>query len=413
MPRLVLGIALALAASLLLPMVAGDSKPASDLATAYNTQRKVARDAAGGIYVAYVQPGSVPRVLVAYSQNNGRTWKDLQPPTTSGHPSDRASLAVDSRGTLHLAWTETTGEGYRQVFYASYRCGAWSAPFQLSFTRGYSGFPSLAVDSRDWVHVVWYGFDGEAYQVHYRFSDGNHWSNLLPITSGQLDALNPALAIGPDNALHVAYYRLNGADTAVYYLASHPDWSTPEILSNRQNPSSDPTLAVDSIGVVHVAWSAIEGNRSAIIYRNLTGGAWSPPVELSSPGASAHHPSLAIVPAHNISVLWDQDDGQIYVARWDGQWRAPEALTHGGKNTYPTTRWATFGDGPRSALDYAWTQEADGKVQLAFATTGSAPMGLQGPCPSTFPVAYVLLGTVAVAVGSASAVLLVRRGRRP
>lgn len=397
---------------LLLPIAMGDGEPAANAATAYNTQRKIARDAMGDIFVAYVQGGQGTKVLVAHSRDDGRSWEDLTPPTTPGQPSDRASLAVDSHGTLHLAWTETTIELYRQVFYASYRHGSWSAPTQLSFTKGYSGFPSLAVDSRDRVHVVWYGYDGQAYQVTYRYLDGGRWSDLQLLTSGSLDALNPALAVGPDDTLYVAYYRLSGADTRVYYFNSRPAWGTPQILSDPQRASSDPTQAIDSKGVVHVAWSTGDGNRSAIIYRNLSAGVWSPPLELSSPAASAQHPSLTVDAAGRITVFWDQDDGQIYKARWDGGWGAPEVLTHGGRNTYPTTRWAAFGDGPAGTLDYAWTHEADGKLQLAFGSTGSGLIGSQGSPPATVPLPYIVLAIAGTVVGAAT-VLLVQRRRRP
>ncbi len=404
---------LVLLVPLLLPQAMGDGEPAANSATAYNTQRKVARDATGEIFAAYVQAtGQGPRVLVAHSRDEARSWEDLTPPTTPGQPSDRASLALDSRGVLHLAWTEATAQGYRQVFHASYRQGSWSAPTQLSFTQGYSGFPSLAVDSRDRVHVVWYGYDGQAYQVSYRNLDGGRWSDVQLLTSGSLDALNPALAIGPDDTLHVAYYRLSGADTRVYYFTSRPAWGTSQILSDPRRASSDPTLAVDSKAVIHVAWSTSGGNRSAVIYRNLSAGLWSPPVELSSPAASAQHPSLTVDAAGHVTVLWDQDDGQIYRVRWDGGWGTPEVLTHGGKNTYPTTRWATFGDGPPGTLDYAWTQEVAGKVQLAFGSIGSGPAGSRGPPPSAVPLPYIVLGSVGMAVGAA-AILLVWRRRRP
>src|SRR3989304_6237199 len=96
----VLLLGLAGPAVLSFPVAAGSEAP-SVLATAYNTQRKLAATPDGTLYAA--APG-----------------------------------------------------GSRQVVYSLYQGGAWSPKVQLSSSPGYAGFPSIAVDARDRVHVAWY-----------------------------------------------------------------------------------------------------------------------------------------------------------------------------------------------------------------------------------------------------------------
>src|SRR5437867_711255 len=125
------------------PPAAAGPEPPSVLATAYNTQRKLVLASDGTLYAAItVNASGTPSVRV-FATRDGTSWSPLLPPPTSSSPADRTTLAIDSAGRLHLAWTEVTPTD-RQVFYASYEGGAWAGTEQLSHSPGYAGVPSLA-----------------------------------------------------------------------------------------------------------------------------------------------------------------------------------------------------------------------------------------------------------------------------
>jgi hypothetical protein len=114
---------------------------------------------AGAVHVAWTtgeDPGA--DIRFASSRDGGATF---EPPaivaTTAGY-SDAPKLVADRHGTLHLAHAESAGgplDRYR-VRYARSRDGRRFEPARvLSSGDAGAGFPSLAVDERGTVHVVW------------------------------------------------------------------------------------------------------------------------------------------------------------------------------------------------------------------------------------------------------------------
>src|SRR6266511_4338738 len=175
LPWLVVAMGVVLCLAAVPPPASAGPEPPSTLATAYNTQRKLARSVDGTLYAAVTVNASGTPAVRVLSTPDGSAWTTLPPPSLTGAASDRASLAIDSARRLHLVWTEVAGSD-RQVFYARFSGGAWSPAEQLSHSTGYAGFPSLAVDAQDRPHVVWYGFDGAFYQIYYRRLDPSGWT---------------------------------------------------------------------------------------------------------------------------------------------------------------------------------------------------------------------------------------------
>jgi hypothetical protein len=368
---------LVLLAVLILPALlgpaAGGPEPPTDLATAYNTQRKIARSGDGTISVAVsVNVSGTPQVRVL-SSTDGATWTTLPPPSATGLASDRSALAIDSRGRLRLVWTELQVDG-GQVFYAAYATGAWSTPEQLSHSPGYAGFPSLAVDAQDRAHVVWYGFDGTNYQIYYRRLEPSGWTSERALTNENVDATNPAIALGPQGHVHVAWFRetRNLTNNEVAYLRVEGDvLAETRAVSEPGIDSVDPSLAVDAAGTAHLAWSALVAGRERIAYAaRASNGTWSA-VELASPDTiGARHPSLAVYRQGDVRLVWEGADEQIHAqALGPTGWSASAALTTSGVNRYPNARWAQFHNPvcPEDvALDVVWTEVVAGVPTLAY-----------------------------------------------
>ena len=363
-------VAFLIVAEALPPAVLAGPEPPTALATAYNTQRKLARSPDGTLYAAVtVNASGVPQVRVL-STTDGAARTTLPHPSISGNASDRASLAIDSARTLHLVWTETTISD-RQVFYARFTGGRWGPVEQLSHSTGYAGFPSLAVDARDRVHVVWYGFDGAFYQIYYRRLEPGGWTLERALTNTAADATNPAIGLGPEGQVHIAWFRLdrNGTFDEVAYLRLEGDTvAETRALSAPGVDAVDPSLAVDRGGIVHVVWAALVGGADRLQHVER-GSSWSA-IETIAPGmAGARHPSLALDAGSRLHVLWEGPDGQVYHQVRDGSWSAPAALSSAGTNRYPSARWSQDDNplcGPSARIDVVWTSEAGGGSSLAY-----------------------------------------------
>ena len=383
------------------PILAG-SEPPTFLGTAYNTQRKLARGADGTLYAAVtVNASNTPQVRVLASRD-GVGWTALAPPSTTDLGTDRTALAVDSRGRLHLVWTELDVDA-GQVFHASFASGAWTTPEQLSHSPGYAGFPSIAVDAQDRVHVAWYGFDGAFYQIYYRRLEGGAWTSERALTNEAVDATNPAIALGPQGEVHIAWFRLNrnGTLTEVAYLRLEGDTLAEILTISEAVDSVDPSIAADASGRVHVAWGALEGGNLIVVHRERApAGPWSPIETVSPPGPGAEHPSLAIV-GSGLRLVWEGTDSQIYYQRRDGgAWSSPRALTGGGTNRYPSARWAQFHEACADQLDVVWTHEEGGVATFVYASPDASRSCFPGPGldAAVLPLAALIAGAILLGV---------------
>lgn len=401
-------------AILLVPLshpVAAGPEPPTLSATAYNTQRKVARATDGTVYAAVtVNASGLPQVRVIRT-SDGVTWSPLPNPSTTGNWSDRASLAIDSIGRLHLAWTEPAAID-RQVFYAMYDGTEWSPMNQLSHSPGYAGFPSVAVDGTDRVRVVWYGFDGAFYQVYYRGRSDSVWSEEHALTHEAVDATNPAIALDPSGTIHVAWFRQNraGTYTEIAYLRTDGvALLESTVLSTPGIPSLDPSVVIDGVGGVHVVWTArINGtSRIEAAHRTIS---WSP-VETVSANFQGEHPSLALDGNSRLHVAWEGVDGHIYLQVRDGTWSAPAPITTTGTNRYPSLRWSQHVNplcGDNAELDLIWTQEDAGATRVSY-------RAIEAAVPCTHEAAgfdWPIIAGLVLAVGTTGFVFFVVVVRR-
>jgi len=391
-------------------------EPPSLLATAYNTQRKLARSDDGTVYAAVTNNVSGTPMVRVLSSRDGAAWTTLPPPSVTNLASDRSSLAIDSLGRLHLVWTELTVDG-GQVFHARFAAGAWSPPEQLSHSPGYAGFPSLAVDGQDRAHVSWYGFDGAFYQIYYRRLDQGGWTNETALTNEAVDATNPALALGPEGHVHIAWFRQNrqGTGTEVSYLRLEQG-ALREIrtVSAIGVDAANPSLAVDGGGTVHLAWSAFVDTVRIQYVERSPAGSWSP-LEFVSPSAvGGLHASVTLHRAEgDVRIVWEGTDGQIYAqARAVDAWSSPTVLSTGGVNRYPNARWAQHHnpfcpDG--SPVDVVWTREDAGTPRLAYAALDATePCGTMPPPADSGPLVAAGISIV-TAIGIVGVILSRRR----
>lgn len=291
------------------------STSAYSLATAYNSETKLAVDPAGNLFMAFTYQSTNGSfwVRVAESSNEGASWSDLQGmPSTAN--SSRAALAIGPRGEVDLVWTggvapKKSGYASSQIYFSSYEGGSWSHPTLLSNTKWYSGYPSLAVDGAGRVHVVWYGFDGEFYQIFYTEFNGSAWSAPLDLTNAREDSVNPAIGTGPGGVLDVAWYGQYSRYYQVWYAQFNGTWSAPRTVSASANDSLNPSLLVGPDGTVNLAWATELGNSMQIFRASGAGSSWGKPVQLTDGAQSSENPTQVLAPNGSLYLFWDTAGG--------------------------------------------------------------------------------------------------------
>lgn len=241
-------------------------------------QHLLARTSDGRVHLVYTADTN-QQLLHLWSANNGEEWHPSPPLAIEEVPAPEAALAVGPDQALHLVYGSWDG---KPAYYRSYDGRNWSAPMQVGervFGR------NIAVDGRGVVHVVWSFSD-----VWYTRLDRTGWSTPRRIASG---GWHPAIAVGPDDSLHVAYndaaYCCDYSGVEVRYIQSTDGgltWSSPENVSQDGQWSGGASLVVTPDRAVHVTYisrsSIIAG---ALYYRQKRGAGWSARETVSSGNA--------------------------------------------------------------------------------------------------------------------------------
>ncbi len=202
------------------------------------------------------------------------------------------AVAVDSSNTVHVVWYDFTGGVWgtdSEIMYANYNIATgWSNATVIS--DGYGGVywndgssvqPTVAVNSSNSVHVVWYdytdgpwgtGLDSEIMYANYTSATG--WSNATVISAGfggvywnDDFSLYPVVAVDSSNAVHVVWFDHTdgpwGTDIEIMHAnyTTASGWSNASVISDgfggvywNDGSSYNPAITVDSNNAVHVVW---------------------------------------------------------------------------------------------------------------------------------------------------------------
>ena len=339
-----------------------------------SSQRVLARTSDGTLYLTYLEPvEGHDQVFVARSTDNGRSWSDATRVSTGATNATDRHLMVDHHDRLRLFWTQyaspdngdgSDGEPVRQIFWSTFDGSGWTRPEQLTHGE-YNGVPSATVDSQGRIHLVWYGFDGEYYQIVYsRWADGE-WSEPRTISDGYPDSVNPAIAVDSRDNLHVAWYKFTHASKTyqVFYRpydASQHEWLGQRMLSDDLFTATNVSLAVrPDDGVVVVYEGLPRPNESALYARVYKDGRWRSQTEIVAPDVDAGRPSVAVDQRGRIYAFYRQGADQgIHMVRTegDGTWGEDRVIYRAGRNDYPNVRWSSTGRAISEVLEVVWTE---------------------------------------------------------
>lgn len=186
--------------------------------------------------------------------------------STSWYP----SLAVESDGTVHVAWVELLSDKNEIHYKKRTPDGTWTTREVISAESSHEPYaPSLDVDRLGGVHIAWMDDRGKnpilmpKYDISYRYKPkGENWYPIEIIYEcNKTASFCPSLEVGSDDFIHVVWneYAPQSIDHEIYYTHKQIGenyWEVIEWVSDQTQPMSfDPSLATDKNGVVHVAWT--------------------------------------------------------------------------------------------------------------------------------------------------------------
>ncbi|GAH69904.1 unnamed protein product, partial [marine sediment metagenome] len=199
-------------------------------------------------------------------QKRTTTWQARESVTDSPDIQYRSSIAMDSEDNVHVVWYGKGWGDNTTIYNIQYRkrTTTWQAQEGVTDSPDIQYRPSIAIDSGDNVHVVWYGKgwgdNTTVYNIQYR-KRTTTWQAQEGVTDGPDIQIYPAIAIDSEDNVHVAWYGLGwGENTAKYniqYRKRTTTWQTQEGITDRAYDNKYANL----IYALHPTVSEVKTNR--------------------------------------------------------------------------------------------------------------------------------------------------------
>jgi hypothetical protein len=325
-----------------------------------STRPAMAVDSWGNVHVVWQDdtPGNY-EIYYKNSQDGGASWTASQRITWTSGTSQAPTIAVDSGNNLHLLWYDYTPGNYEIFYKKSTNGGAtWSPSQRLTWNSGWSGLPDVVVDSSGRVHVVWYDETPGNTELFYKQSPdgGDTWlsTQRLTWTSGFSQA--PAVAVNPSGDLHLLWWDNTPGNAEIFYkksLDSGSTWSIGQRLTWTSGDSQAPALTIDSSGGLDaVWWDNTPGNAEIFFRKGSPGGAaWTASLRLTWSPGNSYGPALAVSYLGHLHLVWYDDtpgNYEIYYKKFIQQ-RAGESLR---KNCGQSIDLVAFAEGRDLAFQF-------------------------------------------------------------
>jgi hypothetical protein len=361
--------------SIALSNAINQSTPTTIVSSNFHTDsscgRKLVRDSNGVLYVVMYDSVTYTQIQCYKSVDDGATWSDLYFPQQPLRSQYEPSIVVDSSNNLHVVCQgkDDTYNAQPQIRYRKYDGVSWSAPIIVNSdpSNSYGQFtPSIAIDSLNNLHVVWFGLDSTytvGYQIKYSKSTngGTSWSTSVRINSSPSDSYaqyDPSIAVDSSNNPHIVWRGPNTtySSSQVKYSKSTnggTSWSTSVIVNSSPSNSSNcqyPSIFIDSSNNMHVVWHGKDSTYNLtyqINYSKYNGASWSTSVTVNSSPSNSYNqyaPSITVDSLNNLHVVWYGNDA-VYPSATQVKY---------SKSTNGGTSWSNYVYYTTDAVNSQW-----------------------------------------------------------
>lgn len=167
-------------------------------------------------------------------------------------------LAVAESGTLAVVWNEATGGGW-SVRWATVdpERGGLSAPAVIHETDALCLPPAAAFDGRT-LHVAWSQRTGEHLRIHCTAGVDGDWQPVTAVSENDVDAFRPHLSAGADRAV-LAWDEYRGRRYQVAVARRSGDrWSIIDTLGHPDERWLHPRTVVGPVGEAYLVWVVLK-----------------------------------------------------------------------------------------------------------------------------------------------------------
>jgi len=181
----------------------------------------IAVDSSGNVHVVWND--QYGEIHYKKSTNGGATWITSQRITWTWGTSLWPAIAVDSSGNVHVVWSDDTPTFPHggEVYYKKSTDGGstWMTSQRICWTSGSSFKPSIALDSSGNLHVVWYDDTPGNYEIYYKKSTngGLTWMTSQRLTWNSGWSGDPSIAVDTSGNVNVVWDDDTPGNGEIYY----------------------------------------------------------------------------------------------------------------------------------------------------------------------------------------------------
>jgi len=287
----------------------------------------IASDNKGGMHIVFIRdPHKKFDLDICYSQstNGGSIWTEPVKIAVAGKnfsPNIRTNIAVESEGAIDVVWGQEMYGNIAYIFFVrSIDNGhTWSEPLNISKITHNSddcNAPALAIGPDNSIHVAWsytnhpkYQYDESQEKVTVdsdkSFVTAEGTAHIVTVSPGRSFKIITKHPTNPE-ALINGIYSTSSADGGKMWHRNLP------IRNNNAGPSTfnDPDIAVTADGTVHAIWmQVIYGSTDKVYYAHKIGDSWSEPVIVSESIQAGSRPLICASGKEKIYITWA--DGSV------------------------------------------------------------------------------------------------------
>lgn len=321
---------------------------------------RIAVDADGNAHIIYFDEDSGS---LMHTTNAGGSWT-TETVAGQGLAGRASSIALDSRGAVHISYVGGEQDGYGDLMYATNEGGSWSS---VLIDDGYViGHTSIVVDPSDNVHISYHtGHDELNDSLKYATNAGGSWS-VESVDTGISGYYN-AICVDPSGTVHIVSYAGIGGMPLKYTTNAGGAWSTQNI-EDTVWIGSFCSVAVDSAGRPHAAISTSD-EISQVDLKDVvfSGGSWSS--EAIEFGGYVWDRSIAIDGGDVAHICYRSSAANelMYATNAGGSWS-----THRIDDLGSSTSHASIAVDDSGTAYISYISSDDGE-RLRYAKVGSSP----------------------------------------
>ena len=244
----------------------------------------IAVDQRGKVFVTWEDYSIGDDEVLLTTKTPGDTWSTPVNVSQNAYDSRAPSIAIDSRDRLHMAWQQSIQRGHSEpwVIFCTWQDpgDTWAIPDTID-PPGMNGIPSIAVDSGGTIVNLFWNcvFSTDAgYTCYARKLMEGGWQDFVEFP--YVESLYPFeshTCVDRKGVFHV----VQALGQNVYYQQRSPDVGWSERLKLSHGPSeigaSEPSLAISRDGSLHVVWTDNDSTRKGFGYcRRTPAGNWMP-----------------------------------------------------------------------------------------------------------------------------------------